>query len=140
MPIITDTGFSPDDTAKLTPAADMPEAGEGLRIAMPNDADPAALLPHFNRIALIAVDFPSAHDGRGYSIGRRLRDLGFRGHLRASGHVITDQYHYARACGFDDVAIPEALAERQPEEQWIVAANAALPPFRRRPGMSKLAG
>ena len=42
---------------------------------------------------------------------------------RSKGHVITDQYAFARACGFDEVEIDDALAARQPEEHWLKAAK-----------------
>lgn len=70
---------------------------------------------------LIAVAFPSSADGRGNSIAKRLRLLGYQGRLRASGHVLADQYPLALRCGFDEVEISDALAERMPEEQWLEA-------------------
>lgn len=92
-----------------------------LGVHLPNDADPAALVPEFRRVGLISVAFPSFADGRGFSIGKRLRELGFAGRLRATGPVIADQFAYLVECGFDEVEIPDALAERQPPEQWTAA-------------------
>ena len=44
---------------------------------------------------LIAVDFPSFRDGRGYSIGYLLRSrYGWKGELRAIGDVLRDQLNY----------------------------------------------
>lgn len=91
----------------------------GVHVA--NDVDPDSLAPHFSRLGLISVDFPSFADGRGFSIARRLRALGFDGTLRASGPVIADQFAYLIACGFDEVEIPETVFERQPAEQWLAA-------------------
>ena len=68
--------------------------------------------------ALIAIRFPTSADGRGLSIAKRLRALGYSGRLRATGHVLADQYPLALRCGFDEVEIDDALAARQPEEQW----------------------
>ena len=48
-----------------------------------------------------------------------MRALGFTGRLRATGPVIADQFAYLIACGFDEARIPDALAERQPAEQWL---------------------
>ena len=70
---------------------------------------------------LIAIRFPTSADGRGNSVAKRLRLLGYRGRLRASGHVLADQYPLALRCGFDEVEIDEALAERMPEAQWTEA-------------------
>jgi len=52
-----------------------------------------------------------------------LRLMGYRGRLRAKGHVISDQYAMARRCGFDEIEISEALAARQPEADWLFRAN-----------------
>ncbi|NIP75920.1 MAG: DUF934 domain-containing protein, partial [Xanthomonadales bacterium] len=47
-----------------------------------------------------------------------LRALGFEGRLRASGPVISDQFDFLLACGFDEVLLPDDVAERQPPEHW----------------------
>ena len=131
MPLVTETGFAPIPDIAWIEAEDLPDAGgDALSVLLPNDADPAALVPDFNRIALIGIPFPSFADGRGFSLAQRLRRLGYRGHLRARGHVITDQYAYALVCGFDDVEIDDALALRQPEAQWLAAAGDPVAPFR----------
>ncbi|NDI05146.1 MAG: DUF934 domain-containing protein [Rhodobacteraceae bacterium] len=54
---------------------------------------------------------------------RILRLMGFSGHLRAYGHVISDQYAMARRSGFDDVEVSKALATRQPEAEWLFRSN-----------------
>lgn len=51
---------------------------------------------------LIAINFPTFMDGRGFSIARLLRErYGYGGELRAIGHVIQDQLFYLKRCGFD---------------------------------------
>jgi len=134
MPLITDTGFAPDDAPTLVPLDTLPEAAEGAALDLPLDADPEAVAPHFDRLALIVIPFPSFGDGRGFSLAKRLRGLGYRGRLRASGHVITDQYAFARFCGFDEVRISDDQAERQPEPLWLAARDRAVPPFLKRRG------
>ncbi|MCC2099835.1 MAG: DUF934 domain-containing protein, partial [Hyphomicrobiales bacterium] len=53
---------------------------------------------------------------------------GFRGVLRAVGPLIADQFAHALACGFDEIEAPDAIAERQPYEQWRRAgASISLP-------------
>ncbi|MBC7499398.1 MAG: DUF934 domain-containing protein [Herminiimonas sp.] len=55
---------------------------------------------------LIAVDFSSFRDGRGYSVATLLRTrYGWRGELRAVGEVLRDQLNYLRRCGFDCFAV-----------------------------------
>ena len=94
----------------------------GLLVA--NDVEGRDIAPWFGRVSLIAVDFPSFADGRGFSLGRRLRALGYQGRMRAFGPVIADQYAYLRACGFDEVETPVGVSNRQPEAHWKAAATA----------------
>lgn len=57
-------------------------------------------------LKLIAVDFPSFRDGRGYSVATMLRArYGWIGELRAIGDVLRDQLNYMRRCGFDSFAL-----------------------------------
>lgn len=122
--LVTERGFIPDDWAegRVLPL-DVLLSGEGLPeeplgVELPNDRDPAELVPWFERIAMIRVAFPAMGDGRGFSLARRLRALGYAGRLRAAGPLVADQFRAARRVGFDEVELPEQVAERQPEEQW----------------------
>ena len=55
-----------------------------------------------NRFAVIAINFPKFIDGRGYSVGRLLRErYGYRNELRAIGDVLRDQLFFLKRCGFD---------------------------------------
>ena len=119
--LVNDSGFStaPDGTAVTL--ADLAHHQGALDLA--NTDDPGALAGHLGNISLIRVAFPSFSDGRGFTIGRRLRMMGYTGTLRATGHVIADQYAMARRVGFDDVEISDELALRQPAEQWAFRAD-----------------
>lgn len=120
--IVTDTGFAPDGFNGEFVALD--EAQDGATaLDLPSDTDPAALSGRLEGVETIRVDFPSFADGRGFTIARQLRLMGFTGRLRASGHVIADQYAMARRAGFDEVEISDDLAARQPEDQWKFRAN-----------------
>ena len=122
--LVTDTGFAQEDAAfRSIPLADLPAEGPVAAVRLAPTDDPRALEPHVHRVALIVVTFPAFNDGRGFTIARRLRRMGYMGRLRASGHVIADQYAMARRSGFDEVEIDEALAARQPEDQWLARAN-----------------
>jgi uncharacterized protein (DUF934 family) len=122
--VVTDRGFATEDSAggrilpfdALWSGQDLPE--DALAVDFPNDRDPADLAPWFDRLALVRVAFPAMADGRGFSLVARLRAMGYRGRLRAAGPIIADQYTAARRSGFDEVEIPAALAERQPEDRW----------------------
>jgi uncharacterized protein (DUF934 family) len=143
MPIVDDSGFRADawtrigaddavpaDAEAVIVPLDRVLAGDGLSTArrlgvdLANDIDPAVLVPVLPRLSLIAVAFPAFADGRGFSLARRLRRLGYARTLRATGHLIADQYAFARAAGFDEVEIGDDQARRQPEEQWTRAAAA----------------
>lgn len=118
--IVTDTGFTPVADTTNPGLADL---GGGTALDMAHTDDPALLEPVIAQLTLIRVTFPAFNDGRAFTIGRRLRMLGYTGELRAYGPVIADQYAMARRVGFDAVEIPDTLAERQPEDQWKFRAN-----------------
>jgi len=72
------------------------------------DADVEVLREHLSELSLIAIDFPSFRDGRGYSLAYLLRQrLGWKGELRAVGDVLRDQLAHMRQCGFDSFAVRE---------------------------------
>ncbi|WP_298262024.1 DUF934 domain-containing protein [uncultured Litoreibacter sp.] len=122
--IVTDTGFSADTWDRgYTDLAELPANDTPCCVDLPSDADPAGLANRMSEIEMIRVDFPSSADGRGFTIARRLRLMGFTGRLRAKGHVLADQYAMARRSGFDEVEIDDALAARQPEDQWRARAD-----------------
>ncbi|SEP00713.1 protein of unknown function [Salinihabitans flavidus] len=115
--IVTDTGFHPDDWTGAFAAPDEP-TNDVTALDLASGTDPADLAGRLSRVEMIRVDFPGFADGRGFTIARQLRLMGYRGRLRARGHVIADQYAMARRAGFDEVEISDDLAARQPEDQW----------------------
>lgn len=129
--VVSDAGFTPDDWAGrqvlpfdcLWTGQDLPE--EGLAIEFPNDRDPADLAPWLHRLEMIRVAFPAMADGRGFSIARRLRAMGYAGRLRAAGPLVADQFSAARRVGFDEIELPESVAGRQPPLQWRPARRAS---------------
>jgi uncharacterized protein (DUF934 family) len=108
--IVRDDGFHPEDVP--------PEA---LEIA--SSTRPADLPKSFAGVSLIAVTFPAFSDGRGFTLAQWLRAMGYKGRLRARGHVIPDQYAMARRSGFDEVEISDEQAARQPEAHWLRRAD-----------------
>jgi phosphoadenosine phosphosulfate reductase len=121
--LINRHGFVADDWPTDAPSVaydalvEAPTEGP-FAVDFANDADPILLEGDFHRISMIRVPFPSSSDGRGFSVARQLRMLGYRGRLRAVGHVLSDQFRGALRVGFDEVEIPSELAARQPEEHW----------------------
>lgn len=124
--IVTDSGFACDSwTGRFLPLADWLAAAPDPALApdlAPAD-DVRALLARLAVPALLRISFPGFADGRGFSQAARLRRLGYRGRLRARGHLLADQYAMARRAGFDEVEISPELARRQPEAQWRARAD-----------------
>ena len=86
----------------------------GVRLGSADQAKEIAA--DLDRLALVAIDFPTFRDGRGFSTARLLRErYGFKGELRATGNVFRDQFLFMHRCGFDayevaDVREAEAFA------------------------------
>ncbi|MCI2394558.1 DUF934 domain-containing protein [Aliiroseovarius sediminis] len=121
--IVTDAGFAHDDWEHGFAAPEDRAANDTRGLHLASDIDPATLAQLMVGVDMIRIDFPSFADGRGFTLGRQLRLLGYSGRLRAHGHVISDQYTMARRSGFDEVEISEDLSQRQPEEDWLARAD-----------------
>ncbi|MFU8880912.1 MAG: DUF934 domain-containing protein [Rhodobacterales bacterium] len=118
--IVRDQGFATEDAPHpFTPLAEATE--QTIALDLPADADPDAVT--LQGVQIIRIPFASFADGRGFTLARRLRLRGYTGRLRATGHVIADQYAMARRAGFDEVEIPADMARRQPQSQWLARAN-----------------
>lgn len=77
-------------------------------VKIENTCDPREMAEDLPHLALVAVDFPIYRDGRGFSIGRLLRErLGYQGEIRAVGNVLRDQILFMERCGFDAYEIQE---------------------------------
>ncbi|MGF6594742.1 DUF934 domain-containing protein [Pseudomonas sp. 2835] len=86
--------------------AQRPFGRDGVLLGPDDELEP--LRPWLPQVPLIAVDFPSFRDGRGYSQAYLLRSrLGWHGELRAVGDVLRDQLSHMRQCGFDSYAVRE---------------------------------
>ncbi len=148
MTLVTDGGFAEDSWRRpgddgalegrrlLVPLARLDEAlAAGVApvgVELSADVDLALLMKRLGSIALIALRFDTFADGRGFSLARRLRQLGFEGRLRATGHVIADQWAFLRECGIDEAEIDDQLALRQPEASWRAASTAISGSYQRR--------
>src|ERR1700750_347380 len=76
--------------------------GVKLGVVWPNNQDVDALVPYLDRLAVVALVFPSFRDGRAYSQARLLRErYAYRGELRATGQVLRDQFVFMLRAGFD---------------------------------------
>lgn len=98
--------------------ADLPSLNTPVALRLEATTDVADLVPDFDKVAMMILPFASYGDGRGFSIARQLRMLGYTGKIRASGHVLVDQFRAAVRVGIDEVEISTDQAARNPEEQW----------------------
>jgi uncharacterized protein (DUF934 family) len=137
VPLLDRDGWKPDQYIRddevfvaprlLAPVAHLDAAlaaagpQQRVGVEIPNSFNARDLLPVMGRLDLVAIEFPKFNDGRGFSIGRVLREEGYKGILRAVGAIIPDQFAFALHCGFDEVEIDEAQARRQPIDQWLHA-------------------
>src|ERR1700704_133309 len=99
----------PGDGAVLISSARFLEDPEGLScragktgVIWPNNRDLDDLVPYLDRLAAVALVFPTFRDGRAYSQARLLRERhGYEGELRATGQVLRDQFVFMSRAGFD---------------------------------------
>ena len=106
---VADGAELPGDGAVLVSAARFLEGPEALLkragktgVIWPNNRDVDDLVPYLDRLAAIALVFPSFRDGRAYTQARLLRERhGYDGELRASGQVLRDQFVFMLRAGFD---------------------------------------
>ncbi|MDG3040370.1 DUF934 domain-containing protein [Roseicyclus marinus] len=121
--VMRDAGFAADDwNGRIAPLQEA-QGDDVIGIDLDPGEDLAALSPHLGQIALIRVRFGAFSDGRGFTVARRLRAMGFTGRLRAAGPILADQYAMARRAGFDEVEVDPKIAARQPEAQWLARAD-----------------
>jgi len=113
---------------------------QDVGVYLQNDENPEDLKDDACKLPLIAIEFPGFMDGRGFTLGRLLRErYGFTGELRAAGGFIRDQLTYLSRCGFNAFDCNEtfdlnsALSSLNDlPEYYQAAADQELPLFRRR--------
>jgi uncharacterized protein (DUF934 family) len=75
-------------------------------VIWPNNRDVDDLVPYLERLAVIALVFPTFRDGRAYSQARLLKErYGYHGELRATGQVLRDQFVFMLRAGFDALEV-----------------------------------
>ena len=102
--------------------------------------DPAIVAGAVGLAGVIAVNFPKFSDGRGYSIGRLLRERhGYKGELRAVGEVARDHLHAMEQCGFNAFQLREGEDPKEAlaafgdfSDSYQATAARPEPLFRRR--------
>jgi uncharacterized protein (DUF934 family) len=106
---------------------------------------PEAIAPDLESLPLIALNFNTFGDGRGFSSARLLRErYGYKGEIRAIGQVIRDWLLFMERCGIDSFLLREdedldnalgAFAELP--EAYQASVSEPQPLFRRRTGVTK---
>lgn len=72
----------------------------GVRLGSGDSIDD--IVDDLDSIALVALEFPSFTEGRGYTHARQLREKhGYRGEIRAVGDVSRDRLAFMERCGFN---------------------------------------
>ena len=126
MPLVKNGKIAADIFVHVPDGAEMPEGGAvlvsaarfledpeallarvgELGVIWPNNRDLDDLLPYLDRLAAVALVFPSFRDGRAYSQARLLRERhGYGGELRATGQVLRDQFLFMLRAGFDTLEV-----------------------------------
>ena len=113
---------------------------EHAGVWLDSDQAPSCLDKDLQNLDLIAINFPSFADGRGYSYARTLRErYNFQGELRAIGDVLIDQVYYLKRCGFDAFALrsdqdPQTASDSLAtfSDSYQAAVDQPIPLFRRR--------
>jgi uncharacterized protein (DUF934 family) len=122
MPLVKNGKITADALARVADDSELPADGailvsavrflgdperlsgraEGVGVIWPNNRDPVGLVPYLDRLAAVALVFPTFRDGRAYSQARLLRERHrYRGELRATGQVLRDQFLFMLRAGFD---------------------------------------
>ncbi len=82
------------------------ERGYSVGVWLGPADEPEVLTSALDSLPVIAIQFPTFTDGRGYSQGRILRErMGYRGDLRAIGDILRDQMYLLHKCGFSSFAL-----------------------------------
>jgi uncharacterized protein (DUF934 family) len=124
---VPDGAELPGDGAVLVTATRLLEDAEALStrsgevgVIWPNNRDVDDLVPFLDRLAVVALVFPTFRDGRAYSQARLLRERhGYDGELRATGQVLRDQFVFMLRAGFDAFQVKK----QADAEAFAVTAN-----------------
>ena len=99
--------------------------GSRLRVSTADDIAP--LEAFIASVSYVEIYFLDSNDGRGFTLGRRLRDIGFTGELRATGAYAEDQLQYLHRCGFDSFLLPPTV-DKETASELLRAISVTLQP------------
>lgn len=82
--------------------------GREVGVLLQPGESPSEIRDDLEKVALVAINFPTFNDGRGYSYAKILRDrFNYTKEIRAIGDVMRDQLFYMQRCGFSAYEIKE---------------------------------
>ena len=121
-------------------AAQSAPSSDGAVLRLEPTDDPASVADRLAGASRVEVNFPKFGDGRGFSIGRLLRErFGYKGELRAVGQITRDHLFFLENCGFNAFELregedaAEAIAALDDfSESYQATATRPVPLFRRR--------
>ena len=122
-------GLAANDAANLS----IPSLSEWLtqqndsRLRVSTSDDIAPLEALIASVSYVEIHFLDPNDGRGFTLGRRLREMGFTGELRATGAYAEDQLQYLYRCGFDSFLLPPAV-NKETASELLRAISVTLQP------------
>ena len=113
---------------------------DNIGVWLNSDDAVESLADDLSKLSVIAINFPTFMDGRGFSSARLLRErYDYRGEIRAIGYVIRDQLCYLKRCGFNaftlqpEVNLTDALSSLEDfTESYQTSVDQQNPLFRRR--------
>jgi len=74
---------------------------QGDSVLTNGEDDLQSLLASAHKLSMIAIEFGTFADGRGFSMARMLRRDGFQGEIRAVGDVAMDRIDFMQRVGFN---------------------------------------
>lgn len=90
-----------DIIVSLTVWQEMDLSARRVGLLLEPGEHPKEIADDLDSFELIAINFPTFNDGRGYSHARILRQrFGYSKELRAVGDIMRDQMFFLRRCGF----------------------------------------
>src|SRR5688572_7507036 len=79
-----------------------------IGVRLKSDQAPDQVAHDLPRFGVVALEFPVFKDGRPFSYARLLRDkLGYKGEVRAFGHILRDQYLFLDRVGVNSIEVKD---------------------------------
>ena len=99
-----------------------------LGVQLETAESPEPLGPDLPKLALVVLHVPYFKDGRAYSWARLLRTrLGYKGKIRASGHILKDQLAFYIRVGVDEFDLRQNLSMTDVDAALHEIANVYQP-------------